>query len=371
MTSNVFAGAAPPLVYSEVMEDGDVVADALATRAEETVIVVASAGDNVFRAALEPCSRVLGIDINATQVEFCKLKHAAIRELDWPSFAALVGVVSATVTERRAWLDTFDRGLVERALPDDAARSAALEHGLTASGRLAFFVAPLREMLTKIVGADSLERIFVESERVARAALWRSRFDTPAVDDLLATALNEHTIGDAFIPAWAFGRMAEPRFDRHYKRVLEHLFVDLNPARNPHLQRLWLGRYLGPESAQTYLQAARFAPLRERSERIHWAVGDFATVLAGLASRSVHAFNLSNILDWSDDAHYTRLWSEIERVSARGARVFLRSFLAERALPAAVAARWRSDPGQSQRMRAADRVGYFSRWELWTRSHDG
>lgn len=370
MTANVFAGAAPPLVYSEVMEDGDVVADALATRADETVVVVASAGDNVFRAALEPCSRVLGIDINPTQVEFCKLKHAAVRTLDWRAFAALVGVLPATPDERRAWLDGLDRGLVERALPDDAARYAAVDHGLVASGRLAFFVAPLREMLAKIVGADSLERIFVEPEREARAALWRNRFDTPAVDDLLATALNEHTIGDAFIPAWAFGRMAEPRFDRHYKRVLEHLFVDLNPARNPHLQRLWLGRYLGPESAQTYLLAARFTALRERSERIHWAVGDLSSVLGGLPPRSVHAFNLSNVLDWSDDAHYARLWSEIERVSARGARVFLRSFLAERALPDSIAVRWRGDPRQSQRMRAADRVGYFSRWESWTRSHD-
>ncbi|MCE9595519.1 MAG: BtaA family protein [Planctomycetes bacterium] len=367
MSSAAFAGEAPPLVYSEVMEDGDVVAEALATRPGDTVVVVASAGDNVFRAALEPCAQVHGVDLNPTQVDLCRLKAAAIRELEWAEFAALVGSIETKRDTRASMLKRLPSELVERALPDQAARDAALEGGFATAGRLAAFVAPLRAALTSIVGAETLERIVRTTELAERRRIWTTRFDTPALDDLLATALNEDTISDAFIPAWAFGRMAEPRFDRHYKRVLEHLFVELEPATNPYLQRLWLGRVLAPDVAQRYLKRESYKPLRDALPRIEWHAADLLSFLAELPPRSVEALNLSNILDWSDDAHHERLWAETERVAAGRGRVFLRSFLAQRDPPAEVRAGWTCDARRSERMRAADRVGYFSRYELWSR----
>jgi S-adenosylmethionine-diacylglycerol 3-amino-3-carboxypropyl transferase len=367
MSANAFAGEAPPLVYSEVMEDGDVVAEALATRPGDTVVVVASAGDNVFRAVLEPCTRVHGVDLNPTQVAFSRLKAAAIDEFEWAEFAALVGSRDATREARAELLRRLPKDLVERALPDADAREAAVERGLASAGRLAAFVAPLRGALGSIVGAKNLERIARTTDRAERRRLWTTHFDTPAVDDLLASALNEDTISNAFIPAWAFGRMAEPRFDRHYKRVLEHLFVELEPATNAFLQRLWLGRYLSPDVAQRYLCPESHAPLRAALERVAWHSADLLGFLESLPPRSVDALNLSNVLDWSDDAHHDRLWAATERVATGGARVFLRSFLADRDPPASIRAAWSSDPARNERMRRADRVGYFSRYELWTR----
>ena len=215
-----------------------------------------------------------------------------------------------------------------------------------------------------------MERILSTGDRSERAALFERNFDTPAVLELLAAGLNQETISNAFIPAHAWERMAETSFHRFYHGVLRHLLVEQDPRDNFFLHRLWLGCFRTPEIVPPYLQRDNYALLRQRLERITWHTADLGAFLATLPGRSVDVVNLTNVLDWCPDEQYDALWAEIDRVGAAGARVFLRSFLRERALPAGIDVRWVSEPARSADMAHADRVGYYSRYELRTRVRD-
>jgi S-adenosylmethionine:diacylglycerol 3-amino-3-carboxypropyl transferase len=356
--------------YSEVMEDYAVLADALQPREGDTVVAVSSAGDNVFNAALDPARHVFGVDVQPAQTALCRLKEAAVRELDWEGLAALLGALPAAPDARRELLERLPGELVDDLCADPAVRANVEQHGLAACGQLAAFVAPLREGLLQLVGVGPMEAILTCGDPAERAARFDRHLDTPAVLELLAAGLNEQTISDAFIPASAWERMAETSFHRFYHGVLRHLLVEQDPRTNYFLHRLWLGRFPGPDAVPPYLRREHHARLRQRLDRISWHTADLASFLGTLPERSVDVLNLTNVLDWCADDHHDALWAQVDRVAAPGARVFLRSFLRERPLPPGLEARWPSEPARSVAMARADRVGYYARYELRTRVRD-
>lgn len=355
-------------VYSEVMEDYSVISEALGLQQGEIAVVVSSAGDNVFNAALEGARHVFGVDISPLQIDFCRLKEAAIATLSWKELAELMGVEEAT-PERR--LELLERLPLEGPVAEFRRPGIAdlfTEQGLAGSGHLSAFVAPLRQGLQSIVGSDTLERILTERDRGVRERLWRESFESEGVLGFFGAALNEQTISGAFIPAWAFPRMSEKPFHVFYHRILKQRLVDSDPTSNYFLHRLWRGRFPSSEDLPPYLQRRNYAHLQESLSRITWHSADLFEFLRTLPVSSVHVFNLSNILDWSKDEHYRQLWEEVDRVAAPNARAFLRSFLSDRALPETMAGRWRLAADRSPQMARAERVGYYSRYELWIRS---
>jgi S-adenosylmethionine:diacylglycerol 3-amino-3-carboxypropyl transferase len=356
-------------VYSEVMEDYSVISDALGIEQSEIAVVVASAGDNVFNAALERARHIFGVDINPLQIDFCRLKEAAIATLSWDELAELMGVVEATPERRLELLGQLPVESPVAELRRPGIADLFTEQGLAGSGQLSAFVAPLRQGLQSIVGSDTLERMLTEPDRNERERLWQQRFGSEEVLGFLGAALNEQTISGAFIPAWAFPRMAEKPFHVFYHRILKQRLVDTDPTSNFFMHRLWRGRFPSSEDLPPYLQRRNHALLRENLDRITWHSADLCTFLRTLPTSSLQAFNLSNILDWSDEEPYQKLWEEIDRVAAPNARVFLRSFLSDRALPTTVAGRWKLAADRSSRIARAERVGYYSRYELWVRSH--
>lgn len=355
------------LVYSEVMEDDAVVSAALELGAGEVAVVVASAGDNVFHAALDGARVVHGVDVSARQTAFSELKAAAAAALPWRDLAALVGSLEATAKQRAALLDKLPDDRVSAALGAEAeTRAAALEHGLASCGTLAAFVAPLSAGLAEAVGAGALERILTEPDPAQRAQLWRERFEQPGVTDFLAAALNADTITGDLMPSAAFEQESAVPFHAFYLEALRRLVVEGDPTRNHFLHRLWRGRYPAPDAVPRYLGEANHARLQATLPAIEWHTADLTAFLSDQAAESVDAFNLSNVADWMDDEAHAALWSEVSRVAAPGARVFLRSFLADRP-PHAAAGAWHADAAANAGRALADRVGYFARCELWRR----
>jgi S-adenosylmethionine:diacylglycerol 3-amino-3-carboxypropyl transferase len=185
--------------------------------------------------------------------------------------------------------------------------------------------------------------------------------------DFLGAALNQTTISNAFVPAAAWPSMAEPRFHLHYHRVLRRLTLEQDPSGNFYLHRLWLGRFASPDVLPPYLSRSAHEHLRSALPSISWHTADALELLSAEPPASIDLINLSNVLDWSDDSHHDALWSAIDRAATPTARLFLRSFLADRLPPAAVARRWTRDVARSETAATSDRVGYFSRYELWRR----
>lgn len=110
------------LRYAQCWEDADVLAAGLATRPGETVLSIASAGDNSYALLLDDPARVVAVDLSPAQAAAVEVRRAMYRTLAHDEFLALYGsrpsraraalyarCRPAMPAEARAWWDANPR----------------------------------------------------------------------------------------------------------------------------------------------------------------------------------------------------------------------------------------------------------------------
>lgn len=351
--------------FSEVMEDYSVISDALNLSEGDYLISISSAGDNVLNAVLEPIQHIYSVDINPLQTSFCKFKESAILDLNWKEFLEIMGVIDVPPDKRKQHIKKINLENTLSAYSDQNYIDLISEKGLVSFSHLDLFLKSLRFGLSSIIGTKNIENILTETDSIKRHKIWEELFDSKVVLKYLSETLNENTISGAFIPKWAFNKMSESQFYSFFHQVLKHQLVELDPCSNYYMHRLLLGSFPSVNDVPPYLKKKNYRYLQTRLPYISWYTSDLLTFLKSLADNSINAFNLSNVLDWCDDQRFKAIWSQVDRIATSDARVFLRSFLVERGIQLSVINRWKLDIDKSENMKIRDRVGYYSRYELW------
>lgn len=353
-------------VYSEVMEDYLPISKALSLQKNDILVSVASAGDNVFSSVLENIRHVFGVDINPLQIDFCRLKEEAIRYLSWEEFMGLMGVFKISQAQRVELLRavTLMSSLGSYLTLDSL--NALCINGLAFCSHLDLLLAPLRQELTGIIGEGTIVSILTERDQVIRQNIWNQHFENSQIFKTLQKYLNEENISGAFIPRWAFPLMKERPFHSFFYSVIKRQLVEFDPTHNYFMHHLLLGRFIDIYALPPYLKRGNYNNLQNRLSSITWHLGGMLEFLKTLPNSSVNAINLSNIFDWCDECHFKALWEQINYVAVPGTRVLLRSFLGNRPIPCQIADLWHQDTEKAAYMEL-DRVGYYSRYELWVR----
>ena len=147
------------LVFNQCWEDPQIDQEAFAVTPDDTVLTIASAGDNALSLALAEPKRIYAIDLNPAQIHLLKLKIAAARHLDYAEFWHLFSLAPA----RRA--STIYYESLRSRLDDDSRRFwdahlCALRTGLYRAGVLGRALWLLRMYLRMLCGPGVLERIF-------------------------------------------------------------------------------------------------------------------------------------------------------------------------------------------------------------------
>ncbi len=84
--------------YAQVWEDADMLVDAIAPKPGDTIVSIASAGDNAFALLAEGCERVIAVDLNPAQLACVRLRAAMYRHFSHAEFLELIG---SRASERR------------------------------------------------------------------------------------------------------------------------------------------------------------------------------------------------------------------------------------------------------------------------------
>jgi S-adenosylmethionine-diacylglycerol 3-amino-3-carboxypropyl transferase len=357
-----------PPVHSEVLEDERPIRAWLQAGPEDVAVSIASAGDNVLCLALDQPAKLYGVDISPAQISFCRAKSAALGSLGAADITSLMGTYPGPRAERGQLLrQVLDRAGID--FPPGGARSLAEQRGLLHIGIFDQLVGTVREQINAAVGDDIVHRITLEPARDKRSRMWADHDLSAALAPVFRAFFDEDTLDGIFTPKRHRALLACTPFPAHLLRVIKALLLDGDPAQNYYLHRWALGGYLPGGPVPPYLQPARL-PLREAAlSRIDWVASSLLDFLQEIPAGSVRCFNLSNVLDWSDDDDAMATWDAITRSSSPGARVFARSFLLERPhQDRAARLGWRRDQVAEQACLARERVGYYPSYELWSRA---
>lgn len=313
----------PVLKFAVVREDAAIEAELLRRTAARELLVVASGGCTALGLLAEfPNVEITAFDINPRQLEHVLDKHRA----------AL-------------------RGELGRLNVDDGR-----DDGLSQCGEFERLFRTLRRFLLEFVlPLDQLEQWFspeCEFDRAALVNAWMQSkywplafslaFDAKLLDAMFGPDATQHAAPDSYAP--------------YFQRAFERALAGPDAARNPFLQHVLLGRYLGADAP---------AWMRSPSQRMPTLV--HGSLLEVPELDRFELISLSNIFDWSSDALVESWARRLIEQTKPGTHVLVRQLNNQRDLRRFFAPAFRFDDALAEQLLLADRSFFYERLQIAVR----
>lgn len=344
------------LMFAQSWEDPECDRAGLAIKPGDQVLAITSGGDNVLDLLRDDPARIVAVDINPAQAFLFELKRAAFRHLDHPGLLDLLGVGDKA---RAGTLYRAIRGelsLAAQAFFDE--RAAWFDAGLLTRGGFERYFALLRRIIRLAVGQSALETLFT-LEPADQAAFYDRHWNGWRWRSLMRFGFSKALLGNRLDPAW-FADASAAGLSLHFLELARHVLVKLPARSNYFLAQILLGRYVG-ETYPAYLRAENFNVIRDRIDRVELIIAGIDEGLRSLPVKSIDAFALSNVFEYSPVGVFDEGKDQIARVAKPGARLVHRNLLAPRLL--AEDSRFVVEPELSGQLREADRGFIYARFE--------
>lgn len=340
--------------YAQVWEDADILVEALHPAEGETVVSIASAGDNAFALLAEGAERVIAVDLNPAQLACVRLRIEAYRRLDHQGFLELYG--SRPSNRRGEFLAVCASELSEEDQRFWRERREDVEaNGLGGAGRFERYFRLFRTRVLPLVhGGRTIAQLLAPKSREEREAFFERRWN----------GWRWRTLVGVFFSRTVMGRLGrDPAFfdqveggpARQVARLTRAALVEQDPSVNPYLHWILTGRH--GESLPRALRREAFEVIRRRLDRLDVRL---ATVEA-LAEQGVQAdaFNLSDIFEYMSPAAHEAAYRSVLAASRPGARIAYWNMMAPRRAPAALGDRITPCPEVEARLKPRDKAFFY------------
>jgi S-adenosylmethionine-diacylglycerol 3-amino-3-carboxypropyl transferase len=380
LLDRAFALAFKGLVYAQIWEDPVVDMEALAIQPGNRIATIASGGCNVYSYLTADPAEIVAVDLNTAHVALGNLKRTAIQRL--PDYDAL----------RQFFADADDKANVANyrryVQPhlDDVSLRYWEGRDLIGRRRINGFAAGVyrRGLLGNFIGLAHLvarmhrvdPRQFLNARTVdEQRAIFDEKF-APFFDRKFIRWITDQRsslfglgIPPAQYDALAAGRpMADVLRGR-----LEKLACDFPLADNYFAWQAF-GRGYGKGTEvplPPYLQAAHYAAVKARAERVTMLHANMTDMLAASEAASFDRYIFLDAQDWMSDAQLNALWSEVDRTARPGARVLFRTAAEPSLLPGRLADellnRWDYREAESLDYTRRDRSAIYGGVHLYVR----
>lgn len=319
------------LLYAQCWEDPLLNQAAFGLKGGETVAAICSAGDNVFAHLLDDPARVLAVDLNPVQIATARLKAAAIRTLSRDELLGFLGVREnqdrlGTYLRIRAQLPTEDRAMWD-------ARQDWIRRGIIHCGKFEGYFHLLQKMVLPFThGRHTRFDLFEPRTRDERERFYDARWNTLRWRMLFKVFFHKRTMARFGRSSAHFAYVGDGDITRQFMERSKLALVELDPCSNPFLQYIIHSSFLTEEGLPEYLKQPNLDIIRDRLDRVEYVHGALGDVVDRCDAGSIHAWNLSDIFEYLDEATVSGLAKNIHRASAKGARTSLWNLLVRRRL---------------------------------------
>jgi S-adenosylmethionine-diacylglycerol 3-amino-3-carboxypropyl transferase len=323
------------LVYNTCWEDPRLDHQAMKLTAEDTVLVITSAGCNALDYALAGPKQVLAVDMNPRQNALLDLKLAAIRNLEYEDFFAMFGDGRLPGAEKiyeeklRPALAKWPRRYWDRWIKffDPQNRRPFYFRGTcgTFAMLINFYinrVAKLRPEVNDLLACATTAQQQAIYDQYLRARFWSKTMRFAMRRDTVLSLLGVPRAQRHQIETQYAGGISKFLLD-----CVEAVFARL-PLRDNYFWRVYMTGHYTRECCPEYLKPENFQRLREElADRVQ-TYTDSVEGFLRKDSRTISRFVLLDHMDWLSTRRLPLLaqeWEWIVRRAAPGARILWRS----------------------------------------------
>jgi S-adenosylmethionine-diacylglycerol 3-amino-3-carboxypropyl transferase len=342
--------------YAQCWEDADILLAALDIQPGETVVSIASAGDNSLSLLTRGPGRVIALDLSQAQLFCLEIRVAAYRTLDHHELLELIG--SRPSTRRPALYARLRPALGSEARRFWDAMPREIERGIGSAGKFEHYFSLFRRRIMPLVHSRrTIDRLLAGGTRDERIAFWDTKWDT----------WRWRALFRLFFSRMVMGRLGrDPEFFRYVdvpvsERLLargRYAGTELNPADNPYAQWIFTGAHTS--ALPHALRPEHYDAIRDNLDRLEWRLQPMEDFLAEAGPNSIDAYNLSDIFEYMSEPGTEQVLWQIAESGRPGARLAYWNMLAPRSRPESLADRIAPLPEISAELFAQDKAYFYS-----------
>lgn len=249
---------------------------------------IASGGDNSFALLLGGAKEVVAFDLNASQIDLCKLKQEAISRLEYDIFLEFLGFRSST--RRLEIYQKKIRPFLSENYYDD--HTELIERGVIHTGKFEHYFQIFKKHLLPFVHSKrTVMELLREKSPEEQLSFYHEKWDTWRFRLIYRLFFNRWTMG------WLgrdpeFFRYVEPKvISQDLKRRTDYALSRLPTHSNPFLHYIMTGDY--DDALPLYARKDNFTVLKTKMDRISF----LCTNLNALPGK-YDFFNLSDIFEY-------------------------------------------------------------------------
>jgi len=351
--------------YAQCWEDADVLVEALAPRSGQTLISIASAGDNTLALLIGRPERVIAFDLSSAQLACLELRIAAYRTLTHPELLQLIG--SRPSTSRRGLYARCRSQLTPATRSFWDARGDAIDAGIGGAGRFERYFATFRTRVLPLVHRHATVRQLLAGGGTAasRQGFYEGAWNTWAWRAMFRVFFSRTVMGRLGRDPAFFTHVEGSVADRILARA-RHAMTTLDPALNPYMHWILTGTH--GEALPLALRPEHFETIRDGLDRVTWHERDVLGVAGGLDAGSVHGANLSDVFEYMSVPEYHHHLDALCRVLAPGGRLAYWNMLVPRQRPEAFAAQLQPLEPLARTLHERDKAFFYSAFVVEARA---
>jgi S-adenosylmethionine-diacylglycerol 3-amino-3-carboxypropyl transferase len=315
------------ILYSTCDEDSTSELRALDIQPGDDVLSVTGSGCRTLSLLTRNPQKVTSVDYSSGQNHLLELKLAAIRNLDYDTLLAFLGVDPCR--DRWGLFGRIEKDLSPAAAAYFRRYRKAIERGVLFAGRHELFYLRFVAPLMKLIYGRHLKRIFSTYSIADQRKIYRERVDGPLWRWLVKYGFSETTIRLILndkryrisIDVASVGEYVLERLDHTFSHHL---------ARGNHWVSLMLnGRYIDRDALPHFLLRDSYDAIRAAKTELRIVTANLLEHVDTIPDASIDKFSLSDVTSCVDTAQFNRLLRGVGRTARSGARLCYRNFLAK------------------------------------------
>ena len=326
--------------YSQCWEDADTLVEHLFVERNQTVLSIASAGDNTLSLLAQGPKTVIAVDVSSAQLALLELKAQCFKSLSHSQMLYFLGVKDCAAGPGKA-TGTCDRNpdrlaiysrmrlaLSQRAREFFDQHSKFIEEGVINQGKLERYFSIFRRLILPLVKSqETINHLLTPKARNQRQAFYRHRWGTLLYNILFKLFFSRFSMAllgrERCFFDYATGGLSEALLQAGKTALIEQ-----EPACNPYLCWILKGDY--GRVLPHYLRPENYEAIKANLPALVLKHGRLDDILQAEPEDSIDSLNLSDVFEYLSPDGCTTLTQLIVRASKEGARMVYWNMLVDR-----------------------------------------